>query len=649
VLSSTAVPAVLIVEDDPCVGPELAAELQGRGYSVEWVRDAHAGSPSVSGRLRPDVVVLDYFLPRGDGLSLTRAWKTSSEPPAVVLVSGADVSTEIARRLPAGCRPDGTFAKPLSMTAFLAEIDRLAPIDDSPERDAAERQRGRRTPIESRPPTLPDILWQLWRSGRTGLLEVPGPEWTSSVHVLNGAPVFIESGTLDETLGRMMVQVGVLRGHEYERVLRKMTEGLISGDDVRFGEVAVSMGYATAEQVVDALRAQVREKLVNLFHRDVDGVTFCEGRERLLVGSAFRVETADVILEGIRRHYAPVRMEPLIHRYESRYAALSPGFDEARPALRLTPREQRFLLQIRGDRTVRALVEAGGLERVHAMQMICVLLVLDALELTQAAQPPRGDLAPSTERLRGQAAGRGDPAREDVLSRALRLGGRTHYDVLGVDPRASQPEIERAYASLSARYSPDRLVTMGLGDVHEQATEVWARITIAYETLRDSIRRDAYDQTMPAVNASGAPATRQRRSALLQAEAAFHAGTKELTAGRLGHAVVEFGRAHSLAPEEPEYTCYEIWAQCLQAIETGADVREAARHARGRMESAMVGRRPRSRALYVLALACQLFGDLDSARVYVQSALSFEPGFAEARRLADALAPPARASDVILG
>lgn len=632
-----------MVEDDPGLGPELAAELEGRGYAVEWVRDAQAGAPPDSGASF-DAVVLDYFLPRGDGLSLTRAWKSTARPPVVVLVSGADVSGEIARRLAAEHRPDAVFPKPLALAQFLAEVARLVPLPGSA-RDP-DRPRGRTTPLDSRPATLPDVLWRLWRGTRTGVLELPGPESASNVHILNGAPVLVEAGTIDETLGRIMLRAGILRQTEYERVLRKMVEDLQAGEEVRFGEVAVQLGYATAEQVVDTLKTQVREKLVNLFHRDGGPITFREGRDRVLVGSTFRVEPGEIILDGIRRHFGQARLEPLLNRYVGLYAAIAPSFDELRPWLRFTTREQRFLAEIRGERMVRALIEGGHLPRLHAMQVLYTLLVVDGLELSSDPIPPRGELRPSETRIRPPSSSTGDPAREEVLARHLRLSGRSHYDVLGVHPRASQGEIEKAYAALAARFSPDKLLTMGLGDLHEQATEAWARITIAFETLRDPLRRDAYDQTLGPPERR--PASRTVRGALFLAEAAFQVGLRELAADRSDAALLELGKAREGCPDEPEYACWEIWAQALFAIAGGADARVTGRDARLRMEAAMLGRRPRPRALYVLALACQLCGDLEEARVHASAALAFDPAFAEARRLAEALAP-APAADVLLG
>lgn len=637
-----AVPRVLVVEDDPVVGPELAGELESRGYDVEWVRDAQAGAPRPGGAA-PDVVVLDYYLPRGDGLSLTRAWKSLSVPPAVVLVSGADVTAEIQRRLPADRRPDRVFAKPMAISTFTeAVLELVAP----PAARGRKPSAGRVTPLASRPPALPDLLWRVSRERRSGVLELPGPDGTANVSILNGAPVFVDSGTPGESLGRVMLREGMLRAHEYPEVLERILAGLAEGRDGRVGEIAVELGYVTAEQVVDAMRIQVREKLVNLFHREELDATFHEGRDRVVVGATFRAEPGEVILEGIRRHYGARRLSPLYARYEHQYAALAPAFDELRRELRFAPREQRFVAQIRGDRTVRALVEGGQLERVHAMQVVCMLLVVDGLDLSNAPLAA-ARAAPATSPGRDRSGGgRGDPAREDVLRRQLRVNGRTHYDALGVASRATQSEIDDAYTVLAARYSPDRLVTLGLGDVHEQATELWARIAIAYETLRDPIRREAYDQTLPSGGAQGARASRQ---AAYGAELAFQAGLRELSADRPADAAREFGRARAFLPDEPEYVCLELWADCLDAVKWGAEARITAREARERMEQSIAGRRPRPRALHVLALACQLAGDLAAAAEHAAAALAFEPGFAEARRLHDALAAAAPAGDLVLG
>lgn len=651
-LRSPAVARVLIVEDDAHVGPDLAAELEIRGHVVRWVRDAEAGAPDPAAA-PPDAVVLDYFLPRGDGIELARAWKGCRPPPAVILVSGADVLSEVQRRLPADRRPDRLFAKPIGLTAVVQELERLlggpapaasAPAAPPPRADA---------PLDAAA-TLPELLWHLAQSRRSGTLDLEEGDTARVVHILNGDPVFVESGTLDETLGRLLLRQGAVTADQYERVLRRMTDDLIAGEDVRFGEIVVEMGFAAAEHVVETMRTQVREKLVNLFHSPRPRARFRDGADELAVGTAFRVDAGEIILEGVRRHYGLDRLEPALGPRLDRYAALSPSFEEHRRRFRFGPREERFLQQLRGARTLRALVEGGGLDRVHAMQLLFALSCVDALEL--AADPIARERRAPPPSARGREHRPAEPAaREEVLARHLRTSGRSHYEVLGIAADATLETIERAYAALARRFAPERLVELSLGDAHERATEVWAQITMAHDVLRDAARRARYDETLrrgQTVHVPGAapsPEERRRRGGEFAAEAAFRRGLRELGAGNLVKAMLEFAAAKAQAPREPEYAAYELWTACLRAVEDGADLAATAREARARIEALLVDRSPRPRVLFLLALASQLLGEADAARQHARAALSFDPSYAEARRLLESLTEPGPPPTTMLG
>src|SRR5919206_3323618 len=107
---------VLVVDDHPALraglarllraetGIECLAPLAGVERLSEAVRDA-----------RPDVVVLDYALGRGDGLTACFRLKQHPTPPAVILYSAY---------------VDRPFAVPAAIAQADATIAKSAPVDD---------------------------------------------------------------------------------------------------------------------------------------------------------------------------------------------------------------------------------------------------------------------------------------------------------------------------------------------------------------------------------------------------------------------------------------------------------------------------------------------------------------------------------------
>jgi flagellar biosynthesis protein FlhG len=74
----------------------------------------------------------------------------------------------------------------------------------------------------------------------------------------------------------------------------------------------------------------------------------------------------------------------------------------------------------------------------------------------------------------------------------VRIAAETHYDVLGLPPRASADQIERAYRHAASVYDEDSVVTYSLLDGEERAA-ARTRVDEAYRVLRDAGRRRAYD------------------------------------------------------------------------------------------------------------------------------------------------------------
>ena len=88
---------VLVVEDDPLIGPAVKAVLENAGYTVVGpIRDANKAA-RIGARELPDLALVDVYLAGGEnGLSLARKlWEDNAVPS--LLITGFDHRAEDAR------------------------------------------------------------------------------------------------------------------------------------------------------------------------------------------------------------------------------------------------------------------------------------------------------------------------------------------------------------------------------------------------------------------------------------------------------------------------------------------------------------------------------------------------------------------------
>src|SRR6266540_4526370 len=73
-------------------------------------------------------------------------------------------------------------------------------------------------------------------------------------------------------------------------------------------------------------------------------------------------------------------------------------------------------------------------------------------------------------------------------------GKRTFYELLEVTRQATQDEVSRAYRLQQAAWHPDKFGGPEIQAIAKRRTQA---VNAAYETLRDTRRRRAYDESLP--------------------------------------------------------------------------------------------------------------------------------------------------------
>jgi two-component system OmpR family response regulator len=113
---------ILLVEDDPSLGDQLAAALAGAGYAVD--RAADGETAEYMGSVEPfDAVILDLGLPKVDGLTVLRRWRKAGRAMPVLILTARGGWSEKVEGIDAGA--DDDLAKPFHMEELLARLRAL--------------------------------------------------------------------------------------------------------------------------------------------------------------------------------------------------------------------------------------------------------------------------------------------------------------------------------------------------------------------------------------------------------------------------------------------------------------------------------------------------------------------------------------------
>lgn len=114
---------VLIVEDHDETRELLAAALRDEGHVVVPAADLADARDRLAGG-RPDVVVLDWMLPDGEGVELCRELRAAADAtPVLLLTARGDVDDRV-RGLDAGA--DDYLRKPFAVAELRARVRALA-------------------------------------------------------------------------------------------------------------------------------------------------------------------------------------------------------------------------------------------------------------------------------------------------------------------------------------------------------------------------------------------------------------------------------------------------------------------------------------------------------------------------------------------
>jgi len=114
---------ILVVDDEPDIRNLLQEILEDEGFSVSVAENGQAARDSIRLR-RPDLILLDIWMPDIDGVALLKEWKENeSLDSTVIMISGHGTVETAVEAIRIGAYD--FIEKPLSIAKLLLQLTGL--------------------------------------------------------------------------------------------------------------------------------------------------------------------------------------------------------------------------------------------------------------------------------------------------------------------------------------------------------------------------------------------------------------------------------------------------------------------------------------------------------------------------------------------
>jgi curved DNA-binding protein CbpA len=372
--------------------------------------------------------------------------------------------------------------------------------------------------------------------------------------------IYFEDGTLVYAASNLRT----LRLREYLKKTELVSETDLARFNDRLPDIEL-LKQLTAQKLLsttaaDQLHTRQVTDVLRMALVWTNGTWELESRSRLNEQLNLKIDVDSLLLEAGRRMPADF----IASRFRNDAEVITP---RAEPLINdnLLPAEAFLLSRLDQPMPLRELVAISGLGEAETLRLVYSLALTGLLQREHwkrvlRDQPEQKPAPPPTQ---PEPEPQEEPEDVETFLERVRTA-QTYYDVLGVSGEASAQTLKDLYYKLARLYHPDRF-RKSEPAMLKKIESAFARITQAYETLRDDRLRATYNSKLQArrkaeqivQSAPKAPAPQQSQPvAAGTAEIQFKEGLTALELGQRKVALGLFASAASTAPMEPRYRAF---------------------------------------------------------------------------------------------
>jgi len=220
---------------------------------------------------------------------------------------------------------------------------------------------------------FPDVLSRLKLSGTSGVLVVAHGSMAKRLALRDGRIVFAQSSDPDDRLGEQLLVERKISLREYRDAGAQARRGK------RLGAALVEMGAIDADELIEVLGDQVRAIIYSLFEW-TDGEFWFEEQSSVDPDATIlRLNTADIIMEGIHRIDAWSRIDAALRGSAARYQRAA-DCESKVARMALTSGRRRLLSLLSEEWDVAGLCRVGEMPSIEVCRGLWAFKVIGAVE-----------------------------------------------------------------------------------------------------------------------------------------------------------------------------------------------------------------------------------------------------------------------------
>jgi len=351
---------------------------------------------------------------------------------------------------------------------------------------------------------VPLIFKKIMKDRMTGELIIIHDNFTKRLYFAKGRLTYAATTVEKERLGDVLLGLGKITQEQ----LTKLTKiKMYSQQDRRIGEILVDITPLSVHDIYFALLYQIKVIAISTFHMAEGEWRFVTGTPEIKNSQQYKIRLTEIITEGVK-HISD------FNYYKHRFAMRAPVTTVLPEKVQryLAADQVKFFLKLSSfahDPLTRIIPHMETDDKTFWRNIIAFYLlnIVDFVEFTI-----------------DETANRSIEEVNDLFSR-IKNSNLDYYQLLGLKSGADLEEVKQKYFDYSKRFHPDRIIGAPDSTVKLRATEVFAEINRAYETIGNQEKKKQYDshgfQNQPAKADEQISQTRKARNLFIQANSLY--------------------------------------------------------------------------------------------------------------------------------